>query len=282
MNLKGLNQMKKYIVCLLCLIFTACANTADTKEITETAALTTTASQTTTALKETSAETTSEDNEDSNKELDFWICPVPEDGYIIADPADSLTLKKLYPLICICQYYMMSSQDFSYKDNEWKRSVNYQREPIYFDDYAEEWDGKLREVFTNRLVDLIPMPDEDNYEKGYYLYSIGLLSGSADKGYTYGNDRGVDACYVTSDWQIEVVSNTEVQLIHQAYYSLYPEWTEGDEAVYFKDHKLLNQADDSVHQLRTADNRTERLETYYYTLLWEDEHWKFDSFCLWT
>ena len=68
-NLKGLNQMKKYIVCLLCLTLAACANTANTEEISETAALTTTASQTTTELKETSAETTSQTDE----EYDYYM-----------------------------------------------------------------------------------------------------------------------------------------------------------------------------------------------------------------
>ena len=101
-----------------------------------------------------------------------------------------------------------------------------------------------------------------------------------EAGNGYGGDRGVDLCYAISDWQIEVISDTEVHLIHQAFYRALPDLTD-DEPVYFKDHKLLNQADDSVHQMRTAENRTERLETYYYTLLWEDGHWKFDNFSLW-
>ena len=148
------------------------------------------------------------------------------------------------------------------------------------EEYAKQEGEKYSEVFTWHLIDQIPKPDEDDIERGNYVYSLGYLSGSADEGYIYGNDRGIDATYVDSDWQIEVISDTEVQLIHQAFYRALPDLTD-DEPVYFKDHKLLNQADDSVHQLRTAENRTERLETYYYTLLWEDGHWKFDSFSLW-
>ncbi|MBP1550270.1 MAG: hypothetical protein J6A05_09730, partial [Oscillospiraceae bacterium] len=94
-------------------------------------------------------------------------------------------------------------------------------------------------------------------------------------------NRGIDAAYQISDWQIEVVSETEIKLIHQAFYSMYPEATEGDEAVYFKEHVLLNQSDDSVHELRSDGTRSERLETYTYTLLWEDNQWKFENFALW-
>lgn len=214
----------------------------------------------------------------SDDKLDFWLCPVPEDGYIITDGAESLTLKKLYPLICIASDYMMSSEYFSYVDNEWKHYSNSTKEYTFLDDYVNEVNEKYRIVFTNCLVDNIPKPDDEDYERGSYVYSLGFLSGSD---YGYGADRGVSETYSISDWQIEVVSDTEVRLIHQAFYRVYPEWTERDEPVYFKDHVLLNQADDSVHELRTLDNRSERLETYYYTLLWEDEHWKFDSFSLW-
>lgn len=51
--------MKKYIACLLCLIFTACTNTADTKEINETAVLTTTSEASSeTTVSQTINETT--------------------------------------------------------------------------------------------------------------------------------------------------------------------------------------------------------------------------------
>lgn len=219
----------------------------------------------------------------SDDKLDFWLCPVPEDGYIITDSAESLTLKKLYPLICIASNYMMSSNDCRLDDDgQWQViRIGYIGDPITYEDFVAEMSQQYKQVFTNRLVDNIPKPTDEDYERGMYVYSLGFLSGSADEGYTYGNDRGTDATYCYSDWQIEVVSDTEVRLIHQAFYSVYPEWTEGDEPVYFKDHVLLNQADDSPHKLRTYENRSERLETYYYTLLWEDEHWKFDSFSLW-
>lgn len=223
----------------------------------------------------------SENKISSDDELDFWACPNLDSGYIITDSANLLTLEKLYSLICKARYYMMSSEYFSYVDNEWKHYSNSTKEYTFLNDYINEINEKYRAVFTDRLVDNIPKPDDEDYERGSYVYSLGFLSGSADEGYIYGNDRGTDATYCDSDWQIEVVSDTEVRLIHQAFYRVYPEWTEGDEPVYFKDHVLLNQADDSHHKLRTYENRSERLETYYYTLLWEDEHWKFDSFSLW-
>lgn len=214
----------------------------------------------------------------SDDKLDFWACPNPDSGYIITDSANSLTLEKLYSLICKARYYMMGSEYFSYEDNEWKQYSNSTKEYTFLNDYINEINEQYRTVFTDRLVDNIPKPNDENYESGIYVYSLGFLSGSD---YGYGADRGVDATYCMSDWQIEVVSDTEAKLIHQAFYSVYPEWTEGDEPVHFKDHVLLNQTDDSIHELRTLDNRSERLETYYYTLLWEDEHWKFDSFSLW-
>ena len=276
------------IFSLLCLIFTACTNTeTQTEEITTTISEATETEKVSVASESTQTEVTSETVADSiietiettveseeapNEELDFWIPPTPKDGYIITDPADLLTLKKLYPLICIARSYMMDSKFFWLNDENVYETI---------EEYAEQEGEKYSEVFTWHLIDQIPKPDEDDIERGNYVYSLGYLSGSADEGYIYGNDRGTDATYVDSDWQIKVISDTEVQLIHQAFYSCYPEWIEGDEPTYFKDHKLLNQADDSVHQLRTVDNRTERLETYYYTLLWEDGHWKFDSFSLW-
>lgn len=252
--------MKKFTLFLIVIsafFMTSCSTAADT-------------------VFESMVETTTE--HENSGELDFWICPVPEDGYIITDSAESLTLEKLYPLICIASDYMISSEYFSYEDNEWKHYSNSTKEYTFLNDYINEINEQYRAVFTNRLVDNIPKPNDENYESGMYVYSLGFLSGSD---YGYGADRGTDATYCDSDWQIEVVSDTEVRLIHQAFYSVYPEWTEGDEPVYFKDHVLLNQADDSVHKLRTYENRSERLETYYYTLLWEDEHWKFDSFSLW-
>ena len=273
------------IFSLLCLILTACTNTeTQTEKITTTiseatetekVSVTSETTQTEVTYETTTVsiiETTVESEEDSDEELDFWIPPTPKDGYIITDPADQLTLKKLYPLICIARSYMMDSKFFWLGDENVYETI---------EEYAEQEGEKYSEVFTWHLIDQIPKPDEDDIERGNYVYSLGYLSGSADEGYIYGNDRGTDATYVDSDWQIEVISDTEVHLIHQAFYSCYPEWIEGDEPTYFKDHKLLNQADDSVHQLRTVDNRSERLETYYYTLLWEDGHWKFDSFSLW-
>lgn len=226
------------------------------------------------------ADNINESENSSDDELDFWACPNPDSGYIITDSANSLTLEKLYSLICKARYYMMSSND-CYLDDEGQWQViriGYTGDPITYEDFVVETSQKYKQIFTNRLVDNIPKPNDEDYERGMYVYSLGFLSGSD---YGYGNDRGTDATYCMSDWQIEIVSDTEVRLIHQAFYSVYPEWTEGDEPVYFKDHVLLNQADDSVHELRTLDNRSERLETYYYTLLWEDEHWKFDSFSLW-
>lgn len=289
-TMKAGDLLKKavMVLCLMCLILTACTNTeTQTEEITttiseatETEKVSVTSETTQTEVtSETTAvsiietiETTVESEEASDEELDFWIPPTPKDGYIITDPADLLTLKKLYPLICIARSYMMDSKFFWLDDENVYETI---------EEYAKQEGEKYSEVFTWHLIDRIPKPDEDDIERGNYVYSLGYLSGSADEGYIYGNDRGTDATYVDSDWQIEVISDTEVHLIHQAFYSCYPEWIEGDEPTYFKDHKLLNQADDSVHQLRTVDNRSERLETYYYTLLLEDGHWKFDSFSLW-
>ncbi len=273
---------------LLCLTLTACTRTeTQTEKITTTISEATETEKVSVASESTQTEVTSEttavsiietiettveSEEASDEELDFWLPPTPKNGYIITDPADSLTISKLYPLICKAFDYMMDSKFFWLDDENVYETI---------EEYAEQEGEKYSEVFTWHLIDQIPKPDEDDIERGNYVYSLGYLSGSADEGYIYGNARGTDATYVDSDWQIEVISDTEVHLIHQAFYSCYPEWIEGDEPTYFKDHKLLNQADDSVHQLRTVDNRSERLETYYYTLLWEDGHWKFDSFSLW-
>ena len=267
--------MKNKAIFLLfaaCLAMTACRKTADNVQESLTEEITTTITEATAVSIIETIETTVESEEAPDEELDFWIPPVPKDGYIITDSADSLTISKLYPLICKAFDYMMDSKFFWLNDENAYETI---------EEYAEQEEEKYSEIFTWHLIDQIPKPDEDDIERGNYVYSLGYLSGSADEGYIYGNDRGTDATYVDSDWQIEVISDTEVHLIHQAFYSCYPEWVEGDEPTYFKDHKLLNQADDSVHQLRTVDNRSERLETYYYTLLWEDGHWKFDSFSLW-
>ena len=288
-TMKAGNLLKKavMVLCLMCLILTACTNTETQKEkittiiseVTETFSVSVTSESEITeiltemieteSITEPSAETTSDANEAPDEELDFWIPPTPKNGYIITEPADALTISKLYPLICKAFDYMMDSKFFWLDDENVYETI---------EEYAEQEGEKYSEVFTWHLIDQIPKPDEDDIERGRYAYSLGYLD---EAGNGYGGDRGVDLCYVDSDWQIEVISDTEVQLIHQAFYSCYPEWIEGDEPTYFKDHKLLNQADDSVHQLRTVDNRSERLETYYYTLLWEDGHWKFDNFSLW-
>ena len=278
-----------YLLCAACLAMTACGKATNNEqesltegittfsEATETEKVSVTSETTQTEVaSETTAdsiiETTAGSEANSDEKLDFDIPSIPKDGYIITDPAVSLTISKLYPLICKAFDYMMDSKFFWLDDENVYETI---------EEYAEQEGEKYSEVFTWHLIDQIPKPDEDDIERGNYVYSLGYLSGSADEGYIYGNDRGTDSSYAISDWQIEVISDTEVHLIHQAFYSCYPEWIEGDEPTYFKDHKLLNQADDSVHQLRTVDNRSERLETYYYTLLWEDGHWKFDSFSLW-
>lgn len=288
-TMKAGNLLKKavMVLCLMCLILTACTNTeTQTEEITTTISEATETEKISVTSETTQTEVTSEttavsiiettetnvgSETTSDEDLDFDTPPVPKDGYIITDSADSLTISKLYPLICKAFDYMMDSKFFWLNDENVYETI---------EEYAEQEGEKYSEVFTWHLIDQIPKPDEDDIERGNYVYSLGYLSGSADEGYIYGNDRGTDATYVDSDWQIEVISDTEVHLIHQAFYRALPDLTD-DEPVYFKDHKLLNQADDSVHQMRTAENRTERLETYYYTLLWEDGHWKFDNFSLW-
>ncbi len=276
-TMKAGNLLKKavMVLCLMCLILTACTSTENqTEEITTITEVTetekvsvTSESKITEILTET--ETIAETTLDPDEELDFWAWSDVEDGYIITDPANSLTISKLYPLICKAFDYMSGSyKDFYFRDENVYEAI---------EEYAEQEGEKYSEVFTWHLIDQIPKPDEDDIERGKYVYSLGYLD---EAGNGYGGDRGVDLSYAISDWQIEVISDTEVQLIHQAFYRALPDLTD-DEPVYFKDHKLLNQADDSVHQMRTAENRTERLETYYYTLLWEDGHWKFDNFSLW-
>ena len=269
-----------FLLCAACLTMTACGKAANNEqesltegittitEITETEKVSVTSeSEITEILTET--ETTAETTLDPDEELDFWAWSNVEDGYIITDPANSLTISKLYPLICKAFDYMSGSyKDFYFRDENVYEAI---------EEYAEQEGEKYSEVFTWHLIDQIPKPDEDDIERGKYVYSLGYLD---EAGNGYGGDRGVDLSYAISDWQIEVISDTEVQLIHQAFYRALPDLTD-DEPVYFKDHKLLNQADDSIHQMRTAENRTERLETYYYTLLWEDGHWKFDNFSLW-
>ncbi len=286
MNMKKLTAA---VLSLLCLTLTACGKTADDMqehlteknattitEITETEKVSVTSESEITemltkteTITEKNFETTSGANEVPDEELDFWAWSNVADGYIITEPADALTISKLYPLICKAFDYMSGSyKDFYFRDENVYEAI---------EEYAEQEGEKYSEVFTWHLIDQIPKPDEDDIERGKYVYSLGYLD---EAGNGYGGDRGVDLSYAISDWQIEVISDTEVQLIHQAFYRALPDLTD-DEPVYFKDHKLLNQADDSIHQMRTAENRTERLETYYYTLLWEDGHWKFDNFSLW-
>ena len=266
---------------LLCLVLTSCAKTTDNTqehltekttatitEVTETEKVSVTSeSEITEILTET--ETTAKTTLDPDEKLDFWAWSDVEDGYIITEPADALTISKLYPLICKAFDYMICSyEEFDLRDENVYEAI---------EEYAEQEGEKYSEVFTWHLIDQIPKPDEEDIERGRYAYSLGYLD---EAGNGYGGDRGVDLSYAISDWQIEVISDTEVQLIHQAFYRALPDLTD-DEPVYFKDHKLLNVADDSVHQLRTVDNRSERLETYYYTLLLENGHWKFDNFSLW-
>ena len=272
-----------FLLCAACLTMTACGKIVDNStteettttvtEITETEKVSVTSETTQTeVVSETTAdsiiETTAGSEANSDEKLDFNIPSIPKDGYIITDPAVSLTISKLYPLICKAFDYMMDSKFFWLNDENVYETI---------EEYAEQEGEKYSEVFTWHLIDQIPKPDEDDIERGKYVYSLGYLD---EAGNGYGGDRGVDLSYAISDWQIEVISDTEVHLIHQAFYRAFPDLTD-DEPVYFKDHKLLNQADDSVHQLRTVGNRSERLETYYYTLLWEDGHWKFDNFSLW-
>ena len=276
-----------FLLCAACLTMTACGKAANNEQESLTEGITTITEITeaekvsvtseseiteiltkTETITEKNFETTSGANEVPDEELDFWAWSNVADGYIITEPADALTISKLYPLICKAFDYMMDSKFFWLDDENVYETI---------EEYAEQEGEKYSEVFTWHLIDQIPKPDEEDIERGRYAYSLGYLD---EAGNGYGGDRGVDLCYVDSDWQIEIISDTEVQLIHQAFYRALPDLTD-DEPVYFKDHKLLNQADDSVHQMRTAENRTERLETYYYTLLWEDGHWKFDDFSLW-
>lgn len=195
--------------------------------------------------------------------------PLESENYVITDSAENLTIEKLYPLIDKAEEYMLDGEEFyafEYASaDEFRTAV---------EDYSNTEKEKYKDVFTDAFINSIPMPDNDEY----YLFSAGNISTSE---YETGLNRGIDAAYQISDWQIEVVSETEIKLVHQAFYSMYPEATEGDEAVYFKEHVLLNQSDDSVHELRSDGTRSERLETYSYTLLWEDNQWKFENFALW-
>lgn len=200
----------------------------------------------------------------------FAISEEPVDkSYIITDSAENLTIEKLYPLIDKAEDYMLDGEEFysfEYASaDEFRTAV---------EDYSNAEKEKYKEVFTDTFISSIPACDNDEY----FLFSAGNISTSE---YGTGLNRGIDAAYQISDWQIEVVSETEIRLVHQAFYSMYPEATEGDEAVYFKEHVLLNQSDDSVHELRSDGTRSERLETYSYTLLWEDNQWKFENFALW-
>ena len=302
-----------YLLCAACLAMTACGKAADNStteeitttvtEITETEKVSVTSETMADSIIETTAgsEANSDINEkqtQNSEETSATITlTVSEKSYeenvddlnsslykeeitsedIITVSAKELTIEILDPLIMKADDYMGNSEDFSLIDGEWEHYYNATQETISLSEYKNKWEKIYREVFSDRLVDDIPKPTEKDIECGIYVYSLGKLD-EAKRGYR--SDRGTDLCYEQSDWQIEVKSDTEVQLIHQAFYRAFPDLTD-DEPVYFKDHKLLNQADDSVHQLRTVDNRSERLETYYYTLLWEDGHWKFDNFSLW-
>ena len=195
--------------------------------------------------------------------------PLESENYVITDSAENLTIEKLYPLIEKAEEYMLGGKEFysfEYASADEFRTAA--------EDYSNTEKGKYKDVFTDAFISSIPTPDNDEY----FLFSAGNISTSE---YKTGLNRGIDATFQMSDWQIEVVSEREVKLIHQAFYSMYPETTEGDEAVYFKEHVLLNQSDDSVHELRSDGTRSERLETYSYTLLWEDNQWKFENFALW-
>ena len=302
-----------FLLCAACLAMTACGNAADNStteeitttvtEITETEKVSVTSETMADSIIETTAgsEANSDINEKqtqnseetsatitltvSGKSYEENVYDLNSSLYkeeitsedIITVSAKELTIEILDPLIMKADDYMGNSEDFSLIDGEWEHYYNATQETISLSEYKNKWEKIYREVFSDRLVDDIPKPTEKDIECGIYVYSLGKLD-EAQRGYR--SDRGTDLCYEQSDWQIEVKSDTEVQLIHQAFYRAFPDLTE-DEPVYFKDHKLLNQADDSVHQLRTVDNRSERLETYYYTLLWEDGHWKFDNFSLW-
>lgn len=210
------------------------------------------------------------ETEPSVSEDTFAISEEPVDkSYIITDNAENLTIEKLYPLIDKAEDYMLDGEEFY--------SFEYASADEFItatEDYANTEKEKYKEIFTEAFINSIPMPDNDEY----YLFSAGNISTSE---YGTGLNRGIDATYLISDWQIEVVSETEIKLIHQVFYSMYPEAIDGDEAVYFKEHVLLNQSDDSVHELRSDGTRSERLETYSYTLLWEDNQWKFENFALW-
>ena len=301
-----------FLLCAVCLAMTACVKTADSTteeitttvtEITETEKVSVTSETMADSIIETTAgseanpdinEKQTQNSEETSATITLTVSgkSYEENVYdlnsslykeeitsedIITVSAKELTIEILDPLIMKADDYMGNSEDFSLIDGEWEHYYNATQETISLSEYKNKWEKIYREVFSDRLVDDIPKPTEKDIECGIYVYSLGKLD-EAKRGYR--SDRGTDLCYEQSDWQIEVKSDTEVQLIHQAFYRAFPDLTD-DEPVYFKDHKLLNRADGSVHQLRTVDNRSERLETYYYTLLWEDGHWKFDNFSLW-
>ncbi len=91
---------------------------------------------------------------ETDDKLDFWACPNPDSGYIITDSAESLTLEKLYPLICKARHYMMNSNDCCLNDEgQWQViRIGYPDNPITYEDFVAETSQEYKQVFTDRLV----------------------------------------------------------------------------------------------------------------------------------
>ena len=171
-----------FLLCTVCLMLTACGKavddvqegltegTATISEVTETEKVSVTSESKITeilteteSIIETTAETTSDANEVPDEELDFWAWSNVADGYIITEPADSLTISKLYPLICKAFDYMSGSyKDFYFSDENVYEAI---------EEYAEQEGEKYSEVFTWHLIDQIPKPNEEDIERGRYALS---------------------------------------------------------------------------------------------------------------
>lgn len=179
--------MKNKWVLLLfaaCLAMTACGKATDNvqeslteeittiTEVTETEKVSVTSETTQTEVtSETTValiiETTIGSESAPDEELDFWAWSNVADGYIITEPADALTISKLYPLICKAFDYMSGSyKDFYFSDENVYEAI---------EEYAEQEGEKYSEVFTWHLIDQIPKPDEEDIERGRYAYSLGYL-----------------------------------------------------------------------------------------------------------
>ena len=175
--------MKKYIACLLCLIFTACANTTNTEKTTETAVLTTTseassettASQTINETTETTTERTYSTFRTDSQTAKYETSPYYNDDIKSAIDKKRKEFDLNYDIYC----FVYSGEMFDYNNDGFDDfiilyAVYAQFQFVVFDSQNGEilfdqrimmdlYDGTKIEVYSNdnseymfRIVDYVP------------------------------------------------------------------------------------------------------------------------------